>query len=214
VLGSSGLSRCPPLNDVTTISPNARGRSGGAWRLLRNRWFLLAAAVGVAAVVVLVLWLFASGDGEASKTGTAGVAAVPVEPVALSAAGLKTLAAAVDQPIYWAGPQEGYLYELRRTQNGNTYVRYLPRGIDAGAPGAEYLTVATYPFPDAFAELKEAAGDRAVDAAGGGIALVADERPNSIHLAYPGVDYQVEVYDPSPAKALQVARSGNVRPAG
>jgi hypothetical protein len=214
VLGSSGPSRCLPLNDVTPISSNAPGRSGGATRLFRDRWLLLAAAIAAAAAVVLVVWLVAFGDGQASNTAIGGVAAVPVEPVALSAAGVTTLAAGVGQPIYWAGPRKGYLYELRRIDNGNTYVRYLPRGVDAGTPGAEYLTVATYPFPDAFETLEKAAGDRAVEVEGGGVALVAAKHPTSVHLAYPGVDYQVEVCDPSPAKALQVARSGSVRPAG
>jgi hypothetical protein len=36
----------------------------------------------------------------------------------------------------------------------------------------------------------------------------------SVHVAYPGVAYQVEVYDPSPATARTVAVSGDVRPVG
>jgi hypothetical protein len=60
---------------------------------------------------------------------------------------------------------------------------------------------------------EKVAGDRGIQLEGGGLALVAAGHPTSVHLTYPGIDYQVEVYDPSPAKALRVARSGHVRPA-
>ena len=43
------------------------------------------------------------------------------------------------------------------------------------------------------------------------MALVDESYPNSVHVAYPGVDYQVEVYDPSPARAREVATSGLVQ---
>jgi hypothetical protein len=31
-------------------------------------------------------------------------------------------------------------------------------------------------------------------------------------MAFPGVDYQIEVYNPSPARSLSTALSGNVKP--
>ena len=34
----------------------------------------------------------------------------------------------------------------------------------------------------------------------------------SVHIAFPRVDYQVEVYDPEPARALAVARSDRSSP--
>ena len=49
---------------------------------------------------------------------------------------------------------------------------------------------------------------------GGGIALVDAGYPSSVHMAFPGVDFQVEVYDPSPQRALAVALSGDVQPVG
>ena len=44
----------------------------------------------------------------------------------------------------------------------------------------------------------------------GGIALVDQAYPKSIHVAYPGSDYQVEVFSPSPARTRQVVVSGQV----
>jgi predicted aconitase with swiveling domain len=49
-------------------------------------------------------------------------------------------------------------------------------------------------------------------AAFAGVAMVDRAHPQSVHLAYPGVDDQVEIYDPSPARSLRIARSGEVRP--
>src|SRR5207253_8975722 len=92
--------------------------------------------------------------GQVGSSTTNSPSYQPIAPVALSASGLATLAGTVGQPIYWAGPQHGYLYELKRTSDGNVYVRYLPPGVAVGAPGAAYLTVATYPFPGALQALR------------------------------------------------------------
>ena len=47
-----------------------------------------------------------------------------------------------------------------------------------------------------------------------GIALADAGYPQSVHLAFPGVDYQIKVYDTSPQRALEVAVSGDVQPVG
>jgi hypothetical protein len=173
--------------------------------------------IGLGAVVALVLaggviaWVFAGRD---SSSPTNGPVAAPIAPVALSASGLGTLAQTVRQPIYWAGPREHYLYELKRTPDKKVYIRYLPPGVDAGVASSKYLIIATYPFVGALDALKSLAGGQGVKLPGGGLALVDEKHPTSVHLAFPNVDYQVEVYDPSPARALAVASSGQVQPAG
>jgi hypothetical protein len=179
----------------------------------------LAALIGGAVVLLAIagaaIWLLVNSGGT-SKTNQPTISVSPVAPVALSAAGLRTLTSTLSavhgQPIYWAGTKASVLYELRRTSNGNVYIRYLPRNVKAGAPSANYLTVATYPFIGAYASLQKVAGSKALAIPGGGIAFVDAKDPKSIHLAYPNVNYQVEVYDPSPAIALSTATSGRVRP--
>ena len=47
-----------------------------------------------------------------------------------------------------------------------------------------------------------------------GIAVYSRARPESVYIAYPGRELQIEVYDPSPRKARQLARSGRVKPVG
>jgi hypothetical protein len=178
-------------------------------RTARRVWF--AGVIAVAIVAAVLSWAIARRE---SLSTAKGPVVSTVEPVALNASGLATLAGTAGRPIYWAGQRTGYLYELRRTDNGNVYVRYLPPGVAAGAAGAKYLIVATYPFSDAFAALEKVAGGRGVQVPGGGLALVDETYPKSVHVAFPNVDYQVEVFDPSPKRALEVATSGQVRPAG
>jgi hypothetical protein len=56
------------------------------------------------------------------------------------------------------------------------------------------------------------ANGKAIELPGGGIALVDEGYRQSVHVAFPGVDYQVEVYDPSPRRSLAVTTSGDVGP--
>jgi len=151
--------------------------------------------------------LAALGDLHAKPAAPAGS-----QPTAASVGTLESLAASLGHPLYWAGPMKGFTYELTRTSNGNVYIRYLPKGVQVGAPAA-YLTVATYPFPDALAAIQRGAkGDRVdtIPLPGGGLALVDRQYPKSIHLSYPKSDYQVEVFDPSAAHARQVVTSGKI----
>jgi hypothetical protein len=148
----------------------------------------------------------------ASVAAATNTSARPIAPVGLSAKGLRTLTASIRQPIYWAGPKPGYLYELTRTSTGRIFIRYLPPGTQVGSKKAIYLIVATYPFKNALQALKNLTGRQQVTIPGGGIAIVDRTHPRSVHLAFPHVDNQVEVYDPSPTQSLKIARSGEVRP--
>ena len=102
--------------------------------------------------------------------------------------------------------------QLTRTATGRVYIRYLPPGVNAGAPGGKYLIVATYPFTGAYRALQTLANGKGISVPGHGIAYIDPKDPTSVHLAYPGINFQVEVYDPSPARSLRIARSGDVRP--
>jgi hypothetical protein len=39
-------------------------------------------------------------------------------------------------------------------------------------------------------------------------------KPNSVFVAYPGKNFEIEIYDPSPSKALRLAVSGQLKPLG
>jgi hypothetical protein len=57
------------------------------------------------------------------------------------------------------------------------------------------------------------AGGQGVQVPGGGLALLDQKTHKSVHLAFPKVSHQVEVFDSSAARALALATPGQVRPA-
>jgi hypothetical protein len=131
------------------------------------------------------------------------------KPKAASSAALKSLAGSLGHPIYWAGPKKGYTYELNRNPNGSLFIRYLPPGVRVGTKRS-YLSVATYPFTDAIAGIRRVAtqkGQQTIKVAGGGLAVFNPKIPTDIHLAYPGSNFQVEVFDPA-GKARQIVAAG------
>lgn len=165
----------------------------------------------LAAVIAIVLWLVLRSDGE--KDGRSR----PQPAAAVSTQRLNAFARSVGHPIYWVGPQPRFVYELSRTRDGRVYIRYLPRGAKLGSPNPDYLTVGTYPQRHAFATLRATAsaqGVQTIRIAGGGLAFQYKGRPTSVYLAYPGSDYQIEVFDPSATRALHLVSSGQVKPAG
>ena len=146
-----------------------------------------------------------------SSAGTPGRSAGV--PVAASVGDLKALVLRLGHPIYWAGPKAGDTYELTQTSSGKVYIRYLPSGTKVGDPRAHFLTVATYPFPGAYAVVRKTAkGAARIGLARGGVAVVDSSYPKSIHLAFPGVSYQAEVFDPSPSAVRKLVASGAIRP--
>ena len=163
--------------------------------VVRRPQFRLGAVIALAVAAGLVAWLLLRGDGNSSSKPAQVAGAT-----ATTRAKLADLAAEVQHPIFWLGRKRGFTYELTQTRNGKIYVRYLPDGIEVGAD-KPYLTVATYPFPGAYPAIKKkAAAKGAVTArlASGGLAVLANSYPQSVYIAYPGVNYQVEVYDPTP----------------
>lgn len=137
-----------------------------------------------------------------------GESSTPTVAKAVSPAALGALASSLGHPVYWARSIAGSTYELTQTWSGILYLRYLPKGAAVGTK-KPYLTVVTYPVLDALAAVRRTAKSataRSFDLPGGGLAVIDDRDPRNVHLAYPGSDYQVEVFDPSPARALSVAR--------
>ena len=185
--------------------PYARG-SRSSFRRIRA-----GAVIAVALLAGFLVWLLVVRDDNSSSSGTtttsARAKAVPITP-----AGLLTLASAIGRPIYWVGPKSGVTYELTKTDDNRVFIRYLPKGVANGSSDP-YLTIGTYPLQDAFAVTRRQAqqeGSVKVAIGGGGIAFYSDKSPTNMYLAYPSSDYQIEVYDPSPARARKLVSSGQV----
>jgi hypothetical protein len=144
------------------------------------------------------------------KSGTPTGAAKAVSPAKLT-----PLAGSLGYPVYWIGKAPKTTYEVTQT-SGGLYLRYLPVGVPVGSR-APYLTIGSYPVADAFkvttAKSKKAGAVR-IGTTGGGVAFYSKSRPTSVYVAYPNVDVQLEVYDPSPARARKIVASGRLKRVG
>ena len=134
-----------------------------------------------------------------------------IGPISFTEPELKAQAFTLKTPIYWAGTQAGYHYEFTRSTKGYLYIRYLPSGTPVKAPGKNFLIVSTYPFFNAYGSLKKYAKKKALKGPGGSVIYIRPKATNVL-MAFPGVDYEIEIYDPSPAIALSTAQSGNIKP--
>jgi hypothetical protein len=136
----------------------------------------------------------------------------PAGPVLVPASVLKTASKLLHQPIYWAGPRKGLHYEFWRLESGSIFVRYLPPGVRVGAPSSKFLIVGTYRIAHAFDAVKTFCGRGAVAGPHGSIYCPRPGAPKSVYVAFPKVDYEIEVYDPSPKVSRAIAAAGRVRP--
>lgn len=171
--------------------------------------YLLVALLGVAVAVFLAVWLIGrGGSGQAVPKIGSG-------PAAVSKSQLDTLAKKTSHPVYWAGAQDGATYELTRTTDGRIYVRYLSSAGKVGDPSADYLTVGTYPQKNAFRSLQRAAGRSgaiSLKLPNHGLLVFNRQTPKSVYFGYPRANYQVEVFDPSPAQARTLVLDGKIAP--
>lgn len=179
-------------------------------RRAKRRRGLIAVALllGVALLGVLAWILLRGGDDQPSPARRAAAAG-------LSLQRLKATAGGISHPVYWVGPQSGHTYELSETKDGRIYIRYLPPGTKVGTSRGDYLTVGTYPQPNALSMLKATARAQhaqTIQLRDGGLALQDTNRPTSVYAAYPGSEYQVEVFEPSGGRALEMVRSGRLQP--
>jgi hypothetical protein len=164
------------------------------------RWGLL----GLVVVVALVAWLGSrGGDSDAGSR-------------LLTAPELREAAGKLDHPLYWDGPAVGAEYELRELEDeGGAQVLYLPAGAGSEGAATRALTIGSYPLDDpkaaveAFAEQPGAIVRHAKD---GRVVVSRAKTPTSVYFAAPDNSVEVEVYAPSPKRAMQLALSGSVLP--
>ncbi len=173
-----------------------------------------AIPVGLLILVAFLAWFFLVRDESQSDPPTARPGGGPV---AGSPADIAKLGRQVGIPAYWAGNQGQATLELTRTSEDRIFVRYLDDGVEIADPGDDFLTVATYPLDGAFQLLEQAAdreGAIVEDGPEGSLVVSNEDSPTSVYMGFPGEDYQIEIYDPDPERALSLATSGQIEPAG
>lgn len=171
----------------------------------RRQRFRVLAILVVGAVAALLVWLATRGDDESEPAAANAVAVSP--------GGLQAFVGALRQPVYWVGPRSRVTYEVTREQ-GQIRFRYLPAGAEVGT-STPYLTVGTYTLQDAYTATERAAqepGAEEIPTRDGALAFYRPARPYSAFLAYPGSQFQVEVFHPRRGQARRLIASGRVAP--
>ncbi len=163
------------------------------------------AVLAGAIVVAIAVWVVTSSGNDPKPAGSA---ALSVDRLIADVQRLHT-------PVYWVGPLGDDGYEFDATSGGRTYVRYLPRGVKAGDPRPDFLTVGTYKLPHPMADLRKAARERGgetVRLPHGAVAFMDRYRPAHAFIVGRHWNAQVEVYDPKPGRAMELVLRGDVQP--
>jgi len=137
------------------------------------------------------------------------------EPVLITPSALRTFVKDSPVPVFWAGQRSNSELEYTETNDKRTFVRYLTGSAKAGDPRPVFVSVATYPRPEALTELERITKRRGVTSAtipGGGLIAYRKAKPLSVFVAYPDRSAFVEVYAPKDGDALDIVRSGAVTP--
>ncbi len=178
----------------------------------KQRLLLRGGVVALALSVAVIAWLATrNDDGVAESTASAETASRIV-----SAGELGEATTTLGQPVYWAGAMPGTELELEELGEGGVRVRYVPEGTEAGEASPALLTIGSYPLADPKAATEDFAGRSGSvvrHSRSGTEVVTSEESPTSAYFVSPDNSVQVEVYDPSPQRAMRLARSGRVRPA-
>ena len=194
--------------------PSTERPAAGAWLQNNRRTAVIAGAVVV--VIVAAIIAFAVGGKDSKSSSSNGSNGQTTQQTGLSADGLKTAVAALGRKVYWAGDEADNQYVLQTLANGQTTVRYIPKGGNPNEAQAIYRVMGSYPIKDAFGvttKAGQAEGSVLITNADGSIVVYNKSKLTNVYVAFPNVDVQVEVYDPS-GQALALATSGRVVPVG
>lgn len=171
--------------------------------------------VGTTAVVVLLLVLGVGKIGglfSGSSISGQSFTQITSGTVALDEGELKDAVKTLGIAVYWTGPMDGAKYTLDSRTNGQTFVRYLPKGEGVEDTAPNYRVVGTYTMTDAFASTQDAgllSGGVGFTNSDGAAVYYNKATPTNVYIAFQGKDVQVEIYDPNNGQAIQLATTPN-----
>lgn len=149
-----------------------------------------------------------SNSSQSPTVSTSNFTEVIAGKVALTEAELIDAVKQLGADVYWAGPVKGAKYTLAVPADGQAYVRYLPDGQGIEDTKPNYVVIATYTTTDAFTAT-QAAGNTSngvsfISPAGAAV-YYSKDTPTNVYVAYPNLNYQIEVFNPIAATALEIA---------
>ena len=149
-----------------------------------------------------------SSPDNAPKASSSTFTEVIAGKVALTESELIDAVKKLGVDVYWAGPVSGAKYTLAVPAEGQAYVRYLPNGDGLTDTQPNYVVIATYTTTDAF-RATQAAGNQSngvtfINPEGAAVYYNKDT-PTNVYVAYPNLNYQIEVFNPIAKTALDIA---------
>jgi hypothetical protein len=169
-----------------------------------------AIALGMSAVLGAVLVfavLFLTGNSSFSSAQSNEVNPLAGE-VALTEAELAKLISDAQVSAYWIGPEANAKYALTITADNQVFVKYLPNGVGLGDLAPKYRVIATYPEAAAY-DITRAAGTQATAVAfinaDGAAIYYSKNRDTNVYVAYSGIPFEIEIFDPKSESALELA---------
>lgn len=156
----------------------------------------------------IITYSFTSASTPTQVVPTSTFTEVTAGKVALTENELIAAVKKLGVDVYWAGPVQGAKYTLAVPADGQAYVRYLPNGEGLSDTKPNYVVIATYTTTDAF-KATQAAGNQSngvtfINTEGAAVYYNKDT-PTNVYVAYPNLNYQIEVFDPIAATALDIA---------
>ena len=159
----------------------------------------VTALISVAMTLVIQSFFNLGFNGEATATSA--------DQVVLTEPELRQIVSELGKTIYWAGPMTNAKYTLSVTDTAS-FVRYLPDGEGASDAGLNYLIIATYEINAAYEAVQTAGNEQdgiSISNSDGAAIYYNKNAPNNVYLAYPNTNFQLEIFDPSADRALQIA---------
>lgn len=170
---------------------------------VRNLRLIVVTALLSSLLTLAGSWIIFS-----SSNGVISLAAKTQGKVALNETELRSVVRALGQTVYWTGPMQDAKYTLDRTNTGQLFVRYLPGGKGIADLAPKYRTIATYQESGAFEAMK-AAGKQpngvTFTNTDGAQVYYDKTAATNVYLAYEGLQFQIEIFDPNPGTAIRLA---------
>jgi hypothetical protein len=143
-----------------------------------------------------------------SPSAPANVSGQTLGQVALTEAELIEIIRRENLVAFWLGPVQGARYTLNVTAGSQVFIRYLPNGQGLEDISQSFVIVGTYPQANAYS-ITEAAGAQPNGVtflnADGAMVYYSKLMPTNVYLAFPNLDYEIEIFDPVDGGALSSA---------
>ena len=178
--------------------------------------FVVTAIVLVELINIFNLDLNFSNSNSAAPAATSEPVPTPSVPanqsgnVALTSAQLKEEVAKIGVPVFWLGEEKGAKYTLTNLNSGaQVFVRYLPDGNLPANGTSTNRVISTYAYQNAFDTLKSASKNSAdgvgVNGPDGSFIYYGKAKKTNVYIAFPKIEAQIEIYDPTEGTALKLA---------